>query len=701
MLRFRNSICLLLLMIVGLTACQSDAFSTHNDSKSGFYISLCDDVSVDSRATPSELGAPVASNFDLKITNKETGNLLYDGKFTDGLIPAAQGEYRIVASCGSNLELGLDAPYYEGTADGVVETDKATTVSVQCRVANALASVIFSNSEIFEKEFSSYALKVSVGLQYVTLKPADNKSAYYRAGAHPSFAFVGVMTDGTQVEIPIENEKLHDESTFAAAAHCKITLTMEAASGLKLKIEKVSVEKVTVNETIPVEWLPKPKVSGFSEITYVETDDAPQDAEIDYTASLPIQDMELTLNMQDEQYSAYNKTYTLSTLSDADRTDLGKLGIELPEVGEVKTGTINLQNLIGTMQTNAGTTVDNTFRLRVKANNRWSDETTAAETYTVKVVKPEFTVSVYPGNIWTKEFTVNPLAESEVTKGNFEKINSSLEYQYSADGQTWLNMLGIRQEGLTPNTQYFVRAVYRNVVYGDSFKFKTYPIVDLANGNLSSYSVTKGKDGDRWNGYGSLFQWDSWATLNELTVDHCPITAYSYNTRSGTRPTSDVRSGSSDATAAWIITIGYGYGGTNNSPNSKTPGELFLGVYNTKGIEYASHPTGVKFYYKYSPFKEDKSDIYVQVLNDNTVLGVGSLQESGTVSNYKEYTMDIDYANADMKLTPNKLVLVFKSGFNNEVESRESGGLTSANTANPKFRGSELYIDDISLVYDK
>lgn len=153
MLRFRNSIWLLLLMTVGLIACQSDVYSTHTESKSGFYISLCDDVSVDSRATPSELGAPVASNFDLKITNKETGNLLYDGKFTDGLIPAAQGEYRIVASCGSNLELGIDAPYYEGTADGVVETDKATAVSVQCRVANALASVVLVTRKFLKRNF--------------------------------------------------------------------------------------------------------------------------------------------------------------------------------------------------------------------------------------------------------------------------------------------------------------------------------------------------------------------------------------------------------------------------------------------------------------------------------------------------------------------------------------------------------------------
>ena len=46
-----------------------------------------------------------------------------------------------------------------------------------------------------------------------------------------------------------------------------------------------------------------------------------------------------------------------------------------------------------------------------------------------------------------------------------------------------------------------------------------------------------------WKGYGAQFEWSSWATLNELTTPNCPITAYSYNTRSGTRPVSDIRIG--------------------------------------------------------------------------------------------------------------------------------------------------------------
>lgn len=724
MLRFRNYIWLLLLMTVGLIACQSDVYSTQTESKSGFYISLCDDVSVDSRATPSELGAPVASNFDLKITNKETGNLLYDGKFTDGLIPAAQGEYRIVASYGSNLELGLDTPYYEGTADGVVETDKATTVSVQCRVANALASAVFSNSEVFEKEFSSYALKVSVGSQYVTLKPTDNKSAYYRAGAHPSFAFVGVMTDGTRVEIPIENEKLQDEATFAAAAHCKITLTMEATSGLKLKIEKIEVEKVTVSETIPVEWLPKPKVSGFEDITYVETDDAPQNAVIDYTASLPIQDMELTLNMQDEQYSIYNKTYTLSTLTSEDRANLGKLGIELPEVGVAKTGTINLQNLIGTMQTNAGATVDNTFSLRVKANNRWSDETASAKTYKVEVVKPEFSVSVYPGNIWTKEFTVNPLAENEVTKGKFEKLNSSLEYQYSVDNVNWetINSSNLRQQGLTSGKKYYVRAYYRNAVPSTVKTIETGGEIAILYGDMESWVSETKKLIPGANIFKSVkitgYNPDNniWACVNQKTFGGSPNINSTYNLNPSTyRETG--RNGKGYAAALRTVGWDNGSGNTTSIIYHISAGKLFIGSYSfthksgpenyNYGMVYNSRPTALKAYFTYSPYSGDSFKAWIVLENRDNVddvkrIGYGEVVKGDAVSSFTELNIPITYDSKYQEYAITHMYVVFSSSAAcSENEGDETNNLKGKVTGGDYHNGSVLVIDDVSLVYDK
>lgn len=734
MLRFRNSIWLLLLMTVGLIACQSDVYSTQTESKSGFYISLCDDVSVDSRATPSELGAPVASNFDLKITNKETGNLLYDGKFTDGLIPAAQGEYRIVASYGSNLELGLDTPYYEGSVDGVVETDKATTVSVQCRVANALASAVFSNSEIFEKEFSSYALKVSVGSQYVTLKPADNKSAYYRAGAHPSFAFVGVMMDGTRVEIPIENEKLQDEATFAAAAHCKITLTMEATSGLKLKIEKIEVEKVTVNETIPVEWLPKPKVSGFEDITYVETDDAPS-AVIDYTASLPIQDMELTLNMQDEQYSIYNKTYTLSTLTSDDRANLGKLGIELPEVGVAKTGTINLQNLIGTMQTNAGATVDNTFSLRVKANNRWSDETASAKTYKVEVVKPEFEVSIDERNCWSREFTVD---EVNITSGNAERLKRDMVYQFY-NGSEWVdcadrgNTKGRLQQFASKadeiaTKQYKVRALYRGVILSAEVIATLETPVQLPNSDMDEWTDEKYK-----GSYYRFYPWTDkgdchWDTNNLWTTRHewNGASTYHYN---GFHAVSYVpgRSG----LAAELRNTGNGRGNTkftsiNVKTLNKVPGMLFTGTFVAekkgndingsdswhidKNASFASRPTGIKFWYKYKPESSDSWTAHIELLDaDNQTICQQDVTSSEAVNDWKEETIVLPYVNSNQYKKAAHIYVSFSS-------SDKSGNNMPYRTQTYKFYidkgaktvdfsdaivGSILTIDDISLVYDK
>ena len=203
----------------------------------------------------------------------------------------------------------------------------------------------------------------------------------------------------------------------------------------------------------------------------------------------------------------------------------------------------------------------------------------------------------------------------------------------------------------------------------------------------------------RWNGHGAQYEWTNWTTLNELTTPNCPITSYSYNTRSGTRPVSDVRPKANDNTAVWIITIGYGYGGTNNSPNKVTPSEL---VYD-KTWDNATRPTGIHFWYKYAPFNGDKSDISVEIYSGEQLVGNGTLQETQAISSYSEegYTLVITYNPEYYLLNPNRVLITFKSGFNTDVESRESGGLVSSNTANPKFRGSELYIDDVSLVYDK
>lgn len=700
------------ILALAMVGCQEEEDSALTDG-TGLLISLTNDVEVTTKSTPAELGEPLKQKFKLKVVNDATPSLkYYEGNYKEGLkVSTPEGRFRLTAEYGTNPILALNDPYYKGDTIAEVEKDKTTSVSISCKVANALTSVVFgkkTEGQDFTADFSDYRVDVFVeedeNHTYVApVEIKDNgKSAYYRAGTIPTFTFVGTVREtGKPYTFKLENDQLKNAANFAAGKHCKIILTMaKAEAGLKVEVSKVEVEKVDINETIPLEWLPKPKLEteGF-DVDDVTTLYMLEGATRKHTAKLNI-NLAKGYGLDELTFSVNGDTelegeYKLSEMTEEQRTAFVKKGIVLPVIGDLNPA-IDFSAATATATANEDGS-DATLALSnvvATAYTRSND----ALSYKLITTKINPDLIVYPGNIWTKEFTPTPVCAS----GNESLFNKNVSFEYSKDGgNSWIaSPKNEAITGLNPGETYKVRSVCLGLV-SETKEVKTYPQIALENGDLSSYSVVKGEDGNSGISYGSLYQWTAWATLNELTVDYCRVTSYSYNSRSGTRPTSDVRNGSSDNTAAWIITIGYGYGGTNKSAKSKSPGELFLGTYNTKGINYSSHPTGVKFYYKYSPFKGDKSDIYVQILNDETVLGSGSLQETTTVSNYVEYIMNINYENADVSLAPNKIILVFKSGFNTEVESRESGGLLTSNTANPKFRGSELYIDDISLIYDK
>jgi hypothetical protein len=391
--------------------------------------------------------------------------------------------------------------------------------------------------------------------------------------------------------------------------------------------------------------------------------------------------------------TSYSKSYDLEALM-----KLESDGVVLSGVGETS-GSINLNALIGKLQTSSGATATSTFTVSVKANNRWSNDTT----FTVDVVKPTFKVSAYPGNIWTKEFTMNALEEDSVKTGDYSVISKNISYQYSSDGKTWTAMSSdLRKSGLTANTKYYIRGLYRGAVAGEVTELSTYPQTALENGSLDDYSVS-GEDGSALKNYGAVYSWTGWATLNELTCDYCVGTAYAYNTRSGTRTAATAYSG----TSAWIATIGWGYGGTIWSTKYQTPGELFLGTLTdvnhdkdtatkTYGISYESRPTALSFVYKYEPYNSDISDIFIQVCHDDDVLGSAELKQSSTVSSYTKATLNISYDNDKVTLKPNKLIVVFRSGTNTSVKNYGSSGSNGV-----RYVGSVLTVDDISLVYGK
>lgn len=696
-----------------LAACQAEQWE---GMEGGFQISLGEDVTVTTKSTPAELGKPVKEQFSLKIVKESTGSTLYDGIFTSNQIPASAGLYTVTATYGDNPLLGLDTPYYKGEEAGVEVTEGETrTVNLSCKVANALTSVTYEEPEKFDALFSSYGLKVSVDNQFVTINNNNaQKSAYYRAGTIPTFQFVGTLKDnGQAVSMTLEDDKLKNADTFGTGKHCKLTLKVKpATSGVILTIAKVEVENVTISETIPVEWLPKPKIEaeGFegNSLSFAETES--KAATVKLNTATALQDLKIKFNFADPQFAAFNQEYQLSTLSEDTRKDLEeKLGITLPAIGD-SSPSIQLDNLIARLQTNAGEATANTIELDAQANGRWSHEDAEANrSYTLNCNKPEFTVSAYPGNIWTKEFTINALMEEQVVSGDFAKLNSDMTYQFSTNNKDWSNLgEDLRKADLTPGTTYYIRGLYRGVIASEAVEVKTYPIIELENGDMEDWSYTDGPQAS-WPDKGPFWKrWyinnnrndnqEGWCSLNGLTTSNNDPKAYISN--SGTERTTDCHSGEY---AAEIKTIGWGNGTTAASPISSittiTPGELFLGKMDNitpiYGKTFNSKPTKLKFYYKYSPEGEHTFKVTISLKQGDIIIATNEFNGEST-DTYIEKTLDFIYNSENVTENVQTLFIQFTSG-DNEKSEVDKASISRGS----RHVGNKLYIDDISLIYDK
>lgn len=713
-----NKVKFLVATLLGVlfVAC-SEEENLSQTGKTGFLVSLAEDVKVESRSTPEEIGKPVASQFNLKITNQATGSELYNDSYTNQLIPASAGMYEIEATYGDNPVLALDAPYYKGTTEAELADGESKTINVECKVANALASVTFDNSgtNTFESQFASYGVRVSINTSVTTLTN-NGKSAYYCAGSMPVFTFVGTLRNGGgEKEVPLENSNLSNPSTFAAGQHCRITLKLsDAAPGLRVEISKVEVDSVTINETIPLEWLPKPKVTaeGFTDNTLSMYETETPTAKFNFNLSSALQELKFTLNLADETYQSLNKTYTLSELSEEDRTALTNAGVVLPVIGS-KEASLDFTGLAAKLTgSTTGDVLSNVITLdEVRANNRVLE---GEQVYTIQTSAPDFNLVVYPGNTWTKQFTAN----TQIIHGNADVIREGMTFEYKAGETNWISSRDSLITGLTPGTNYQVR-----LKYGKHYKetnVATYPIIELENGDMEHWT----KEGPANNNtyWYVMYPWNEedekkyWNTINLTTTQDGeirnsswnlfpPYTWTTYVANSGTISVTDSHSGS----AALIRTVGWGSGSTAAGATSiiknVTPGELYLGIYDLSshqpiyGISYSSRPTNVKFWCKYEPKSSDLMIAQIVIMDANgETIGSANIPESeaGAIANWTEKTLDIQYT--DLEKEPSKMYLLFKSGSLTDSNILDR---CNANFSDGEHVGSRLYIDDISLVYNK
>lgn len=701
---------LLIFALVGFIACQEDRTDTEGEGR--IRLNITDRV--ETKSMPDALTPELTNQFLVRMIRTTDHRLVFGGTCADFNAKPQLfkgGEHTIQASYGDNLLVAMDAPYYVSEEKTiVVEAGKEQTVVLTCSVGNALASFEFVNADKLEKVLKDYYIEVVVKGESIKWYPGSPENPYFKAGNEVEFYLKGIWIENG---LPYSRKFASVLPTEAGKRyHYKLKVDTSDMTGAILDIEvDANIENVTINQTLPQDWLPKPKITadGFDEgnqLIYTETADAVT-AEIHFAAVRPVQDVELTLNFADPMLTALNKTYVFSSLTEEDRNALQNAAILLPVLEETA-GSINLTAMTSSLLTlDGGLEADNQIRLRVKANDRWSDEAN----YTIKTIKPEFNIGVYPGNIWTKEFTANPLVADSVKTGDITRFKD-ITYEFSADGSNWMQLAAdLRKDGLAPGTTYFVRPKYRGQVPGESTELKTYEALTIPNCSLNEgYETTYPKSKN------PLYTFNGgWVgTRNALTCNTSGGN-YFYVSKSSTLPIND-----NGSTVAHLMTIGWGAGNTcsfgNKSGsviNNISAGMVCVGDYNSgQDSVYAKsayiRPTSLSFVYKASPYSDDEYLVAIQLVNitDGVESVIGKAEmKSGTVqSGYVTQSLIVDYNPVYEQLSITHVRVIFKAGTKEDrdhLEDKFSKEGSGSFYSNYYIKGSQFWLDSFTLNYDK
>lgn len=696
-----------------ISSCNSDEYVGEPSTLS---FSVVDEEALHTRSLPA-LSEDIVAKFNINLTRKDISKDVFIGTIErfKSLQPisVANGTYSVTARYGDNPNLSLDAPYF--FSDEVVfemRTGETKNITIPCKVGNSLAGFTFKNKAQLDKVLLNYRVEAKVGNDVVSVLPESAQHIYFKQGVKVDFYLKGTWAENGQ-----EYSKLFAVINSAQASKIYkygITIDPSNITGavLDIKIDE-TVDKAEITEILPQTWLPKPKISatGFDEtnVLYVTETDEVTDAQVLYSASSPLQDAIITFDLKDNALSRLNKSYQLSTITDEDKQQLAEVGVNMPEL-DTKHGAINLKQLCESFMSLDDAVVDNKIKVKVKANERWSNETE----FSIKVDKPEFSMSIPYGNLWTREFTAVALQEKDVRKGKYTTISANVRYYYSTDKNNWLDMpTDYKLSALQAGTTIYLKPVYRQTISGKVTEVRTYEEMTVPNSDLNEgYTSTNPKSGN------PLYKFKGgWIdTRNSLTCHSNGINAF-YVSKSSTLPLID-----SGNNVAHMMTIGWGSGNTcafgkkaGSVIYNISAGMLCMGDYNAEtdevtGKEMYARPTSMTFNYKAMPFKDDEyiATVVVENITDGeiTVLGRGEYKSNAQVDTYTDQKVDItyNYTDENQHLKVTNVKVIFKSG-TKEDRDHLKDTFEDANKgwwySYAYIKGSELWVNSFRLNYEK
>lgn len=409
-------------------------------------------------------------------------------------------------------------------------------------------------------------------------------------------------------------------------------------------------------------------------------------------------------------------------LYDADNVDLHVAYNGSDLAGNVTFQTKNARGTWDAVEVNSVTaTGEDAYTVNLQLPARADKDLTFRAVAQTGLASAEVEVPVVEPNVTLEASDNNTFATYAIVKAGGEAAEG-MTFEYSADGGATYTAasaqihasaarsgeLSVKVTGLPSGKTLLVRVNDADHA-SRPVTITTEAATQLPNSNLETWEITASESNwERWAVEG-------WATYNNMTTMTSGTRHNTaYVSRSGAARSTEAHSGSY---AAELRTIGWGAGnsavGSISSSNPKyiNKGLLYLGTSPSeydkledqvvKGIDFASRPSALKFWYKYA--KKNDADyggatIWIKDASGN-VIATGtadSLKEAA----YTQITVPLTYTTDSPKAS--KIYVEFASSNHPAWDTRSKDWFTVpsfGNMSDGKFQGSQLYIDDIELIY--
>lgn len=670
---------------------------------------------------------PADDEFLVRIENTR-GEVLRNWKYAElpSLIKVVPGSYKLVACYGTDSILpAFEKPYYYGETKVTLKEGDNLDTLVNCSMSSVKVAVEFDRS--FGYEYEDYWVDIKTVGDSLSFVKDEARAAYFKPG-NLRMRFV-LKPIGSNTYYQFYPQAI---GTVKAKEFYKMKLKANTDKG-DLKSITITTDSSTIDIPVDVElppfYLPKPapKVTpqGFvSGETIETTEGVSKAATVMVSSSAGLTELKLKIISDTLIARGWPEEIDLMQANSEQITLLKTNGLdwshELNTKDTIKTTVwVKFDDVVKLLNTAPGQTSSSAFELVAK--DRFGQLGDSECKLNVNVAPPVFEFVSVPGagNVYARKAIYDikyisevrtPVVECQLPGEGWRtlttKLSSIADHDFECVG-----------EGLAPKTNYTFRLKLGQHVL-EAGHFQTEDVLQVPNAGMENWYREDGKTWkELWVNKGPYwFYWYPWDNSNAETQGWNTINLkttngdwkYQYNSISGTMQTEDKHSGNY---AAVIRTVGWGSSnaavGSANAANVD-PGYLYLGTYDAEtkapnyGYSFNSRPSSLGFYYKYTT-KDDRflAEIVVQNRNGDVVteLGKGSFQDGTNVGAYTRLIIPIVYNKENANLKATHIYVLFKSG-----DKTDNNTLIEvppfANLSDGKYVGSQLYVDDIELIYE-